>query len=158
MLLDRRRSHERGWAVGVPASESASSPSRVPFRSVPAVMPTSGGGVGVLAGMALRSVAVAALELLLSDLFCPTLASPDRAFPFCPSLTERAGGGVEKGKDDVRSSCCGYGATAVISSMWAEERDRGGRWCCCCCCEGLSSRTTARPTVPIPMPAPDAHS
>lgn len=133
MLLDRRRSQEReGGAV-------PSSPSRGPVRSMPRLK--------LARGVSVR--------------FSPTLASLDRAFPFCsPSLTERVEGGAEKPwkGGGVRSNCCegGYAVTAVISSVvlvCGRERGRCGR-----SAEGLPSRTTASPMDPIPMPAPEAHS
>ena len=89
MLLDRRRSQEReGGAV-------PSSPSRGPVRSMPRLK--------LARGVSVR--------------FSPTLASLDRAFPFCsPSLTERAEGGAEKPwkGGGVRSNCCEGGYAVPI--------------------------------------------
>lgn len=80
MLLESRRSQERGCVVGVPDRDGASSPFRVPARSMLLLPLPSGVNVR----------------------FCPTLG---RAFPYCPSLTDREEGGVEekrKGKGESR--------------------------------------------------------
>ena len=71
MPLEKRRMNERGREMGVTAREPASS-ARSNGRSVPRLK--------LARGVRVR--------------FCPTLALTDRAFPYCPSLTERAGGGV----------------------------------------------------------------
>ena len=64
MLLEKRRSHERGRVVGVPACEPP------PFAS-------SRSGTR----SAVRSALILKLALGVSVLFCPTLAMPERAFP-----------------------------------------------------------------------------
>ena len=84
-------------------------------------------------------------------LFCPTLALPEHAFPFGPALTERAVGGVEKAKDEVRL-VGGYAATAVIAGSAGDgSRVKAGA-------VESSSRMTARPMDASPIPAPDAQS
>lgn len=139
MLLDRRRSQERGRAMGVPDSEPVSSPSRVPGASIVPKLKLARG--------------------VMCARFCPirvVLSSRGRAFPF--SLTER-GDGVSNPKACVMSNCCGaYPATAVISFAVRLRARVWGGWRRRSCSEGLASRTTARPAEAIPMPAPEAHN
>jgi hypothetical protein len=75
MLLDKRRIHDRGRVFGVAVRDG-----------------------GPSSGSAARSAPILKLVLGVNILFCPTLALLDRAFPFGPSLNERAVGGVEKAK------------------------------------------------------------
>ena len=79
MLLDKRRIHDRGRVFGVAVRDGG---------------PSSGSAVRSGA----RSAPILKLVLGVNILFCPTLALLDRAFPFGPSLSERAVGGVENAK------------------------------------------------------------
>ena len=84
MLLEKRRSHERGREIGVPTCD-------------PPPLVCSGMGSGR------RSVAMWKLVRGVKVLFCPTLALAERALPLSPSEVGRAVGGVEKPKGEVRS-------------------------------------------------------
>ena len=134
MLLEKRRSHERGRVVGVPACESP-----------PLASARSGTRSTV------RSAPILKLVLGVSVLFCPTLAMPERAFPLSPSLTERAVCGGVKAKGELRLGG-GNEATAVIAGLEGDGSIEG--WSLI----GASSRTTASPIPAIPIPAPDAQS
>ena len=79
MLLDKRRIHDRGRVFGVAVRDGG---------------PSSGSA----ARSGARSAPILKLVLGVNILFCPTLALLDRAFPFGPSLNERAVGGVENAK------------------------------------------------------------
>lgn len=79
MLLDKRRIHDRGRLFGVTARDP---------------LPSSGSAI-------IRSAPTLKLVLGVKVLFCPTLALADRAFPFGPSLNERAVGGVEKANGEL---------------------------------------------------------
>lgn len=82
MLLDKRRIHDRGRVFGVTA--------RVPLPSSRSTTRSNA-----------RSLPMLKLVLGVSVLFCPTLALPERVFPFSPSLTDRGFCGVEKAKGEL---------------------------------------------------------
>jgi hypothetical protein len=95
MLLDNRRSHDCGT-------------SGVFSRS---------GSIG--RGSVSLSIAISILACGVNALFCPILALLERAFPSGPSLIDRAEGGVESVKGEVRFEG-GHAATAVISRFAGE--------------------------------------